>query len=283
MSIIKTSIFTAIIALSLQSCNTTTKKEKADTKVEPVEQKMQFADTPEGKAKALIYSMEQVNGGWSHLLSKNDVEFTYVYHDYAKGKDISTERLIFQGETTFAKYTKHKVHVFPKQEGVVTQFLQDGNISATLAGKNISDKAHLGVSKFLREVNPFWFSMMYKLSDPSVQAKFEGVETVNDITYKKVTIGYTGTGKEADDSYILYFNPDTNLVDFFYFSLPAWGINEAILRMELKYEKIDEVLIATERTGFFPNPKTGELEEAGKFISTNIKFNNGFTTETITR
>lgn len=274
-SIIKLGIFSVISVFILQSC--------ADQKQSTAKTKIEFADTPEGKAKKLIYEMEQVNGGWSNLLSKKDVQYQYEYHDYGKGKDISTERIIFQGETSYGKYSQHQVNVFPSREGEAIQLLKDGNITATLGGQEVTNKEGLMFSKFIREVNPYWFSMMYKMSDPSVQPKFEGVEKVNGIDYNKVTVSYSGTGKEADDGYILYFNPKSKLVDFFYFSLPFAGVDKPVLKMEMKYEEIDGVLIATERIGVFPNPETGEYVEGGKYLTTNVKFNNGYTKENITQ
>jgi len=117
--------------------------------------------------------------------------------------------------------------------------------------------------------------MMYKLDNPGTINKYMGTETVNGITYDKVSLTYENTGKEADDEYILYFNPKTHLVDQFYFSLPAFGVNAPVLRMELEYEKMKGVYIATKRKGYFPNEK-GEYNLSGIYTSSNIKFNNKF-------
>ena len=230
------------------------------------------------KAKALITKLEKVNGGWKHLASKKNVEFTYTYKDMAKGIDISKERYIFNGEVSWGDYSKHEVNVFPKSDLHAMQLYAQGNTHTTLGGKSVDDKEALFMATFLRKANFFWFCMMYKLSDPGVVAKYLGKEKIKDINYDKVSITYESaqTGKETNDEFILYFNPKTHLVDQFYFSLPLIGVQKPILRMELQYEVIEGVHIATTRKGVFPNEK-GEYQLAGLYTISDLQFNNRFT------
>jgi len=151
----------------------------------------------------------------------------------------------------------------------------------TLDGKFVKDQEALGATKFIREVNPFWFMMTYKLADPSTIHKYLGSEEVNGITYEKVSLKYKNemTGKAADDEYILYYNTKSNLIDLFYFSLPAFGVNAPVLRMEISYDIIDGIYIPARRKSFGPNPETGEYVMNGEYTFSNIKFNNGFKKE----
>lgn len=229
------------------------------------------------KSVALIKSLEKVNGGWKALSKLKDVEYLYTYDDKnKKAKDISIERYIFDGEQSWADYSAHEVNVMPGKSGKVKQCLMDGKAEITLDGKLVNDPKAVGGTAFLRSANFYWFTMMYKLNDPGTVNKYLGTEAVNGITYDKVSLTYENTGKSADDEYILYFNPKTHLVDRFYFSLPAMGVNQPVLRMELEYEKINGVYIATTRKGFFPN-KEGVYSLGGVYTSSNIKFKNGFT------
>jgi len=232
--------------------------------------------TSNDKSVQLIQTMEKVNGGWNSLLKLKDVEYTYKYDDKAKGMDISTERYIFQDESSWADYSQHNVNVMPGIEGKVKQSLVNGNPKITMDGKTITDQAAVGGTAFLRHANFYWFTMMYKLNDPNAIHSYLGKENVNGINYDKVNIKYTGTGKTADDEYILFFNPTTHLVDQFYFSLPAFGVNDPIIRMELSYKKMNGVYIATHRKGFFPDGNGGYVL-GGEYTSSNIKFKNGFT------
>ncbi len=233
----------------------------------------------DAKSMELLKALETVNGGWSTLLEVKDVEFTYEYHDLGKkAKDISIERYIFDGETSWAKYSEHNVNVLPGKAGMAKQCYMDDKATMTLEGEAIKDPKLLGAAQFLRKANFYWFTMMYKLRDPGTHHKYMGTEEFNGITYDKVSLTYSDTGKPADDEYILYFNPKTHLVDLFYFSLPAMGVTKPILRMELEYEKIDGVYVGTKRKGVFPNEK-GEYNLGGEYTSTNVKFNNGFKKE----
>lgn len=230
------------------------------------------------KEQQLIQALEAVNGGWEHLLSKQDVSFHYKYHDFAKGTDISEERYIFEGEASWADYTQHEVNILPDEEGKVMQSWVNGQSEMTLNGELVTDEDELAFTAFLRRANYFWFTMMYKLDDPGTQHEYLGTEEVNGIEYDKMSLTYEGasTGKEQNDGYVLYINPETHLVDFFYFSLPLFGVNEPVLRMELEYEEVDGLYIATTRKLFAPNPEKGEYVQGGQYVSSEIQFNNGF-------
>jgi len=146
-------------------------------------------------------------------------------------------------------------------------------------GKMITDKEAIGGTVFLREVNTFWFTMIYKLEDHGTNHEYMGTENVDGINYEKVLLTYDNavTGKPADDKYILYFNPKSHMIDLFYFSLPAFGINDPIIKMTMNYQKIDGIYIPTVRKSYAPNPDTGEYTINGEYTFSNIKFKNKFT------
>ncbi len=236
-----------------------------------------FAQT-DAKVNDLLNNMLSVTGDYSKLRAKNDVSFNYIYDNFDAGKDVSEERLIFDGEQSWASYSTHQRNVLPTQEGVAEQSLINGVPQLTLNGKFVTDEKALGATVFIREVNPFWFTMIYKLKDNGTIYKHIGTENVDGIAYEKVSLKYNNavTGKVADDEYILYFNPDTHLIDLFYFSLPAFGVNAPVLKMTLSYEIIEGIYIPTKRESFAPNPETGEYQLGGRYTFTDIKFNNGF-------
>ena len=238
------------------------------------------AQNTDTKSLALLDALVSVNGGYEQLAAKKDVQFHYVYDNFDKGKDVSTERHIFDGEHSWASYEQHDLNVMPGQKGVALQSLIDGTPALTLDGKSITDPKAIGGTVFLRKVNFYWFTMMYKLKDPGTNYKYLGTEKVGDITYDKVSLTYNAdvTKKEKNDEYILFFNPNTHLIDQFFFSLPDWGIDKPILKMTLSYETIDGLLITTVRKGFMPN-ETGGYMPIGVYTFSEIKFNNGFKKE----
>ncbi|GAA4899377.1 hypothetical protein GCM10023311_25810 [Flaviramulus aquimarinus] len=235
------------------------------------------AQNTDSKSAVLLDALVAVNGGYQTLAAKKDVQFHYVYDNFDKGKDVSTERHIFHGEHSWATYEQHDLNVLPGQKGIAIQSYVDSKPSLTLDGKAITDPKAIGGTVFLRKVNFYWFTMMYKLKDPGTNYKYLGTEKVGDITYDKVSLIYDPniTKKEKNDEYILYFNPNTHLVDQFFFSLPDWGINKPILKMTLTYEIVDGILVSTVRKGFMPT-ETGDYIPIGTYTFSDIKFNNGF-------
>jgi len=238
------------------------------------------AQNTDAKSLELLNALIAVNGGYEQLAAKKDVQFHYVYDNFEKGKDVSTERHIFDGEHSWASYEQHDLNVLPGTDGAAIQSLVDGTPALTLDGEAITDPKAIGGTVFLRKVNFYWFTMMYKLKDPGTNYKHLGTEKVGAITYDKVSLIYNAdvTKKEKNDEYILFFNPETHLIDQFYFSLPDWGIDKPILRMTLAYERIDGMLITTVRKGFMPS-ENGEYVPIGVYTFSDIKFNNGFKKE----
>lgn len=238
-----------------------------------------FAQT-DSKSAQLIDALVDVNGGYEKLASKKDVQFTYIYDNFDNGRDVSTERHIFNGEHSWGSYEEHKRNVLPEKEGLAIQSLVYGKPTLSLDGMEITDEKALGGTVFLRKVNFYWFAMMYKLKDPGTNYKHLDTEEINGILYDKVSLIYNAdvTKKEKNDEYILYFNPKTHLIDLFFFSLPDWGINEPILKMTLDYEVVDGLYISTVRKSFGPNEK-GDYQLNGAYTFKDITFNNGFKPE----
>ncbi len=238
------------------------------------------AQNSDTKSTELLDALIAVNGGYETLAAKKDVQFHYVYDNFEKGKDVSLERHIFDGEQSWASYEQHDLNVLPGKPGKAVQSYVDSKPTLTLDGKAITDPEAIAGTTFLRKVNFYWFTMMYKLKDPGTNYKYLGTEKVGDVAYDKVSLTYNGgyTKKEKNDEYILYFNPNTHLVDIFYFSLPAWGIDKPILKMTLEYEKIDGILVPVVRKGFMPNKESGYVP-IGVYTFSQVKFNNGFKKE----
>lgn len=238
------------------------------------------AQKADAKSAKLIDTLVSVIGDYDKLAAKKDVQFHYVYDNFEKGKDVSTERHIFDGEHSWASYEQHDINVMAKKKGIAIQTYVDGKPSLSLDGKAITDPKAIGGTEFLRRVNSYWFTMMYKLKDPGTYYIYMETELVGDVTYDKVSLVYESeiTKKEKNDQYILYFNPKTHLIDMFYFSLPAWGIDKPILKMTLEYEIIDGIYIPTVRKGFMPDKKGG-FTPIGVYTFSAIKFNNGFKKE----
>ena len=88
--------------------------------------------------------------------------------------------------------------------------------------------------------------------------------------------------KEQNDIYMLYVNPETKVIDRFYFSLPFLGVNDPVFIADYEYEDVDGQLISTKRTYYLPNEQ-GAYEDDPSLVQTmtNVTFGNGFTVENL--
>lgn len=272
-------------SLIFASCADTTKNtETSTTVVEATEEKVPEynADDPKSILAAVAYEQ----GGWNDLYDKRDVQYAYSYKMGDGTEDISTERYIFDSEASYGMYTKNEVNAMPGTKGEVAQYYDGEKAVVMIDGKVVDDPEVTGGANFLRRANHFWFVMPYKLSDKGNIVKSLGQEQYNGVTYDKVEVTYDPavTGKEQNDTYILYINPDTKMIDRFFFSLPAMGINVPAIAANYSYENIDGQMVATERTYFMPDAD-GNYSETPSIEQTltDVKFNNGFTDENITK
>jgi len=234
--------------------------------------------------KSIIEAVAAASGSWNALWDKKDVQFDYSYKYPQSGQeDLSVERYIFDTEESWAKFSKHEINAFPEDEGEVVQYYDGASTIVYKDSVQVDNPEVIGGAQFLRKANYFWFVMMYKLDNPGAQYEYLGEESLDSVKYDKVKVTYdsTVTSKPQNDIYVLYVNAETKKVDQFYFSLPILGVNDPIILMKLKYETIEGLDIPAVRHVYMPSPEGYSAEPNLVQTSTNIKFNNGFTSETI--
>ena len=129
----------------------------------------------------------------------------------------------------------------------------------------------------MRKTNFYWFAMMQKLQDPGTIHTYEGTRVLNEIEYDLVKLTFEKGVGDVSDIYLLYINPQTNLVDQFLFTVLDFGIEEPFL-MEVKYEKFNNVMLPTYRR-FIQSNWDGKIMNNNwiEEIMTDLKFGNGYT------
>ncbi len=269
----------------MSSCGDSTKQKEVPADTDETTEMMEKApEYDSADAQSMLAAIEYAHGGWGDLWNKGDVEYTYEYRTADGKADISTERYVFATEASFGNYKQHEVNVAPAEKGEITQYFDGENTKVMMDGKLMEDPQANGVGDFLRKANYFWFVMPYKLNDKGTIAKALGSEEYNGKSYDKIEITYDPaiTGKEQNDIYILYVNPETKLVDRFLFSLPFMGVEAPVIIANYSYEDIAGQMVATKRTYFMPSPEGGYGEDPSIVQTlTNVKFENNFTNESI--
>ena len=265
----------------LNSCGTekteTTVAKEETVKEEKVQETVYDTNSPESMLKAV----SEACGSFNALKALKDVSFDYHYVQPDGKKDVSNERYIFDKEISWAKYTQHEVNIPAELEGDVVQFFDGQNAKVLASGSELEDPKVVGTGRFLRQANYMWFTMMFKLTDPGVVSKYDGQEEMDGKKYDVVTVTYDPevTGKEQNDIYILYINPETHMVENFKFSLPAFGIEVPVLLAKLTYTTIDGIKVVSNRKMFAPSPEGEGMVPMVEQILENVTFNNGFTAE----
>lgn len=270
-------------SILLFSCGQTTQEKSAKAAETAAETVVKAPVYDASNPQSVLQSVAYAQGGWDDLYNKKDVEYIYNY-SYPDGKkDVSVERYIFANEASFGSYSQNDI-TMPEAKGKLAQYFDGKKAFVMVDGKKLEDPIASGGADFLRRANYFWFAMPYKLNNDEANLKSMGQEEHNGVTYDKIAVSYdpSVTGKEQNDSYILYVNPGTKLIDRFLFSLPALGVTVPAIVGNYEYEDIKGQMVATKRTYFMPNAQ-GEYADSPSIIQTlsDVKFNNGFTADNI--
>ncbi len=265
----KTSIFFIItMSLFFISC----KNQRSETKSNTIK--------PVNEAHQLVIDMVEAVGGRERLLNLKDVEFTYIYHNLKSDlKDITTERYIFEGELSWARYEQRE-RFMPKDTGIVIQAYDGQNTFVSLDGKKVEDSKAIERADFTRKTNYYWLVMMYKLLDDGIIYEKMEDQIVEGQNYHRVKITYNKGVGDVQDIYLLYINPQTKLVDQFLFTVMDFDVTAPFL-MTAEYEDIEGLKLMTHRKYRAANWEGEAITDlwSADIYSKDFKFNNGFKRE----
>jgi hypothetical protein len=227
--------------------------------------------------KALVNAAVEKVGGLDRLYELKDVEYLYTYKRTSDGKkDVSIERYIFDGELSWAKYTE--VENNPAWDGKeVIQAYNGKDTWVTINGEESKEPGDVRRSDFLRKTNYYWFAMMFKLADPGTYHRYEGTQQVEGIDYHLVRLSFEEGIGDVQDTYLLYINPYTGLVDQFLFTVMDFDVKDPLL-MKVDYVAVDGVMLPASRR-YIRSDWQGGIPEGEAWVlemMQDIKFNNGF-------
>lgn len=242
------------------------------------DQKENNVTVPEfqNKGHELVFKMVTKVGNYNKLVKKHDVTYTYTYSTPEGKINISTEKYIFAGEYSYGKYTKHG-RTLPQLEGIIEQGYDGKEYWLKHNGVVSTDENHLKKVAFNRPTNFYWFCMMQKLLDPGLNYEYIGEKSINDNDYDIVKITFNSENKQPKDTYQLYLNKETYLVDQFLFTIADFGVMTPKL-MQVEYEEIEGLLIPTKRQ-YKNSTWDADISDEPWITATwtDIKFNTGIT------
>ena len=229
-------------------------------------------------ASSLISAMTEAMGGVDGYRKLKDVTYSLVYRDtIEKVQDVSIEKYIYDGELSLATYTEHTKNVFPKSSNPVTQAWNGKEAWVIADGNFIPAEPAKRMAKFARNTAFFWFNMMYKMADEGTVHKQLPDRLFQGTDYSIVEVTYDDNVGDAQDKFLLYINPETNLVDHFIFSNNFMGPDVPPRMMHVTYEEYNGLKfpkkMAYEMSDWEGNLIPGPMR-AEKLFS-NVRFNTG--------
>ena len=260
-------ILVIILCAFLAACGN--KKAKTEETTKTVE-----VQTPDfqNKGHELVYKMTQVTGSYQDLLNLKDIVFHYTYRTPDQKEDLSIESYIFNGELSHGTYMKHE-RTLPDLKGEMQQGYNGNDYWVKIDGQQIPESSVIESATFTRKTNFYWLAMMQKLLDPGINYEYLGQGNIEGKLYDMVKITFNTADGGASDSYQLYINPETHLVDQFLFTIVSKNVIDPIL-MRVKYENVEGVLLTTYRKYTKSNWEAEVLKDAWvEEITKDIKFN----------
>lgn len=228
--------------------------------------------------KRLIQEVSNAVGGLEKMKALGDVQYLYEVIDEKTGKkDISIERYVFDGELSWAKYLELGKSGTPDQNRRQIQSYDGQETWVTVDQKLIESDELLRKADFLRKTNYYWFAMMHKLQDPGVRYSYKGTSKVGDIIYDLVRMDFEEGIGDVNDTYLLYINPSTKLVDQFLFTVMDFGMKDPLL-MTVEYEEVAGLLLPATRK-YTPASWDGAVKKDANWVvelMKNISFTHGF-------
>ena len=261
------SFLVIIFSTLLTACGNKEAKTKETTKTIEV-QKPEF----QNKGHELVYKMTQETGSYQDLLNLNDIVFNYTYRTPDQKEDVSIESYIFNGELSHGTYLKHE-RTLPNLKGKMQQGYNGKDFWLKMDGQEITDSNAIESVTFTRKTNFYWFAMMQKLLDPGIKYEYLGQNNIAGKLYDIVKITFHTADDVASDTYQLYINPETHLVDQFLFTVVSKNVTDPIL-MRVKYENVEGILLTTYRKYTKSDWEANVLKDAWvEEITKDIKFN----------
>ena len=222
-------------------------------------------------ADQLVAEMVETLGGKQAFYQLGNVTYDFSYHDPNTPLTLSSkETYVFDGELSLGDFSEHG---FLGANGKVLEGYDGKEAWVKFDGEVSNDEQANGVARFLRKTNYYWFAMFFKLQDEGVNLEHTGTQKVEGRDYDLVKVTFGNSVGDAQDTYVLYINKRTKLVDQFLFTIVAFGVTEPKL-MRVHYGTFNGIKIPYDRV-YIDSNWNGEIV-GEKWVTTywsNIQFN----------
>lgn len=240
-----------LAVLLLAACSQPPKEAKE--KVESTEEKVEVVEKQFPEAIRKIFD---AHGGFKNWQSKMAV--TYEIEDQEMGNE------------------KHMVNLHSRQSLINNPDYQLGNDGEHVWIKDDSTKFK-GNPRFMYNLMFYFYAMPFVLGDDGIiYTEVEDI-TLMDKTYKGIKISYeANVGESADDEYIVYYDPETNLMSWLAYTVTYFSKEKSATFHYAKYDEwktVDGLLMPSKMVWYkYEDGKIGE--QRGEAVFVNASFDN---------
>lgn len=223
-------------------------------------------------SEKIVADMINQLGGKKAFYNMKNVTYDVEFKDRNTPMNlVSKEVYVFDKERSYAEYSEHSML---DTNSKITEAYDGKNVWIKFNGKISNDKQANSLARFWRKTNYYWFAMFFKLQDEGVNLKHIGNKKVEGRDYDLIKVTFGSDIGDNQDTYVLYVNKRTKLVDQLLFTVVAFNIMEPEL-VKFSYETIDGIKIPTERFETSSNWEGEVIDNKWATVYwTNIKFNN---------
>ena len=233
-------------------------------------------------ARRLVEGVVEAVGGLDGLHALRDVEYTYTYRRADGSESVSLERYVFDGELSWGRYQERSGGM-PDGVSRVTEGYDGTGTWVTHDGEPVRDPEVVQRADFRRKTNYYWFAMMFKVADPGTRHEYEGVRTVDGVDYDLVRMTFGEDVGDVQDTYLLYINPETYLVDQFLYTVMDYDVTRPSLK-KVTYREVEGLMLPARRRAIRSNWQGEEVGDGWSVqIMEDIHFDNGFRREMFER
>lgn len=232
-------------------------------------------------ARRLVEQVVEAVGGLDALYALHDVEYTYTYRRADGSETVTLERYVFDGELSWARY--ERMPQWPDGVSEVIEGYDGAGTWVTHDGEPVDDPEVIQRADFRRKTNYYWFAMMFKLADPGTNHEYVGTRTVDGVDHDVVRMTFGEDVGDVQDTYLLYIDPETHLVDQFLYTVMDYDMTRPSLK-KVTYREVEGLMLPVRRRAIRSNWEGEEVGDGWSVqIMEDIAFDNGFRRETFER
>ncbi len=226
-------------------------------------------------AHRLVAETVSKTGNYEQLKAMVDVTGTFTLLNSRGFKLVRNFQFIFDGEQAASQYEIERDSVTIKRE----EGFDGENVWQYENGVVVTDESKLKQVRNAQKTAFYLFAMNQKLLDPGLQYEFVRKDTVDAQFYDVVKVSFQDSIGDYQDTYYLYINQNTKLIDQYLLTVLAYEITEPEL-VRCTYERFGEVMIPT-HIRYTESTWEGDILEDkwNEEIFEHLKFNQGVVIE----